>query len=517
MMDVAAHFVVAPVVLPLAVAGIMLFFRGMPGVQAALNLLSTAALLAIALALVATADSGRIDTYLLGNWQAPFGIVLVNDRLSALMLLLTGIIALTSLWSAIFGGSRPWAQRGAHFHPLFQVQLMGLNGAFLTGDLFNLFVFFEVLLIASYGLLMHGNGAARLRNGIHFVVINLTGSGLFLIGVSLLYATTGTLNMADLAVKLIQLDAATRGLAYAACGLVLVVFLIKAAIVPVGFWLPDTYSSASAPVAALFVIMTKVGLYAIARVHTMLLSNDGLALTGVWVLAMTTLLIGGLGVLAARSVRGMAAYSVLGSAGFLLVGLAMGNTGALSAALFYLVFTTLAASSLYLLGDLIAAGRGPDGDTILPGARLYRAQGLAIGFFVTGLAIVGLPPIGSFIGKAMLLSAVPEGFRVVVWSGILLASLMTMVGFARAYSTFFWKGGEPSTIPPSHPGSPVPVIALLTLLMVATIGAGSIERYTAAAAQVLVDRGGYIAASLSARPVPAPVSRTTAQGKEKQP
>lgn len=501
-MDFAAHLTILPIVLPLAVAGLMLFARGSPGTQAALNAAGVIALLSIALIMVAQANGGVISTYLVGNWQAPFGIVLVADRLAALMLLLVAILAATSLGYALSG--QAWANRGAHFHPLFQIQLMGLNGAFLTGDLFNLFVFFEVLLIASYGLLMHGGGPTRLKSAIHFVVFNLTGSALFLIAVSLLYGVTGTLNMADLAVKLAQVAPASQGLAYAACGLLLVVFCIKAAVVPLGFWLPATYSAASAPVAALFVIMTKVGLYAIARVHTLLLSGDGVFASGVTWLALATLLLAGFGVLASRSVRALAGYSVLGSAGFLLLGIGQGTSAAMAAALFYLIFTTFAAAALYLMGDLVAEGRGPEGDALLPGARFYRPALLATLFFVTAIAVVGLPPLGGFVGKAMLLAATDGPMRFWIFAGVLIASLMSMVGFARAYSTLFWKNDDPIETQPRRAMSAMPATALLALSVLATIFAAPLERYTHATARALVDRGDYIQASLNARPVPAP-------------
>jgi multicomponent K+:H+ antiporter subunit D len=502
MTDVLGHLIILPIVLPLAAAGLMLFARNLPAVQAGLGVASVASLLITALVLMAGANTGVISPYLVGNWQAPFGIVLVLDRFAALMLLLVAILALTSLVYALSGPAL--ANRGSHFHPLFQVQLMGLNGAFLTGDLFNLFVFFEVLLIASYGLLMHGGGAVRLKSAIHFVVFNLTGSALFLIAVSLLYGVTGTLNMADLAVKLVQVAPESRGLAYAACALLLVVFCIKAAIVPLGFWLPDSYTAASAPVAALFVIMTKVGLYAIARVHTLLLSGDGLAATGITWFALATLMLAGFGVLASRSVRSLAAYSVLGSAGFLLVGIGQGTAPALTAALFYLVFTTFAAAALYLVGDLVGAGRGPDGDALLPGGRLHRPALLAVLFFVTAIAVVGLPPLGGFVGKAMLLGASQGDMRGWIWAGVLIASLMSMVGFARAYSTLFWKSGEPSVTPPAAPPSAAPAATLLALSISATVWAAPVERYMQATARALIDRGDYIQASLLAAPVPAP-------------
>ncbi|NJL08925.1 MAG: monovalent cation/H+ antiporter subunit D, partial [Methylacidiphilales bacterium] len=224
---------------------------------------------AVALLLLQRAGSGSIDVYALGNWPAPFGIVLVLDRLAAVMVALCAVLALPVLVYAAGGTDA----RGRHFHALFQFQIAGLNGAFLTGDLFNLFVFFEVLLLASYGLLTHGNGRARARAGLAYVVLNLTGSALFLIALGLLYGTLGTLNMVDMAGALARVPAADQALVRTAAALLIAVFALKAALFPLSFWLPRVYGAASAPAAALFAIMTKVGVYALLRISTVTFSG----------------------------------------------------------------------------------------------------------------------------------------------------------------------------------------------------------------------------------------------------
>ncbi len=216
--------------------------------------------------------------YLPSNWNVPFGIVLVADRLAALMLVLTGVVALASL---LFATAR-WHRAGVHFHALFQMQLMGVNGAFLTGDLFNLFVFFEVMLAASYGLLLHGSGRARVGAGLKYIAFNLLASSLFLIGVAMLYGITGTLNFADMAQRIPDIPATDRGLLHAGIAILGVAFLAKAAMWPLNFWLAPAYTAASAPVAALFVILTKVGIYAVLRLWTLLLSGGGRRVGVVW-------------------------------------------------------------------------------------------------------------------------------------------------------------------------------------------------------------------------------------------
>ena len=268
------HLIVLPVVVPLVCAAAMLFIPE-SGRHARVTLALTSALaqLAISVALLyLTSDSAHfiwpdgVGVYAIGSWSAPFGIVLVVDRLSAVMLTLVAIIAFTTLVYAIARWDRP----GQPFHSVFQLLTMGLNGAFLTGDLFNLFVFFEVLLAASYGLALRGSGAERIKYGMHYIVVNLVASLLFLVGIALIYGITGTLNMADLAGRAASLSGHDRALFDAGAAVLGIAFLVKAGSWPLNFWLPGAYSIAQAPVASVFALMSKVGLYAILRVGTIL-------------------------------------------------------------------------------------------------------------------------------------------------------------------------------------------------------------------------------------------------------
>ena len=277
----ADHLIVAPVLLPLATAALMLLLgEGRRHAKATINVLSTAIGLAVAVHLlrdVAQHDApAAFGVYLPGNWPVPYGIVLVADRLSALMAVLTGSVGLAAL---LFALAR-WQHAGVYFHVLFQLQLMGLYGAFLTADLFNLFVFFEVLLAASYGLLLHGGGGARVRAGLHYIAINLVASLLFLIGVAVLYGVTGTLNMADIAQKLHAVPDSDRGLLHAGAAILAIAFLAKAGLWPLNFWLPPAYAAASAPAAAVFAILTKVGVYAVLRLWTLCFPADAGASAG---------------------------------------------------------------------------------------------------------------------------------------------------------------------------------------------------------------------------------------------
>ena len=502
------HEVIAPIVLPLVAGACLILLekarsRWVPWVSVAVTLLQ----LMLAVMLVGQASAGEVQAYLLGNWQAPYGIALALDRLSALMLLLTTAVAC----GAVVYGLGAGAERGLHFHALFQFQLMGLAGAFLTADLFNLFVFFEVLLAASYGLLLHGATRQRLRASVHYVVFNLTGSALFLIAVSLLYALTGTLNMADLAQKVPALPPQDLRLALAAGSMLLVVFAVKAALLPLYFWLPDTYAGASAPVAALFAIMTKVGVYAIARMTTLVFGPAwlGAAALVLPTLALATLVLAAFGVLAATQLRGLVAYLVVGSAGTLLLALGLGTPGTLAAGLFYLVNSTLVAAAWFLIADRIAAARGGvDRLDARPWAGGWTPLGVA--FVIAAVAAAGMPPLAGFFGKALLLQAAGQT-PIAVWvvALVLGSSLAMMVALARAGSALFWKpaggalsAGATGVVSPPTAAQTLAIVALLSAVVATAIGAGPLSAYTAAAAQQLTARQGYIDAVLGARAVP---------------
>lgn len=486
------HWLILPVLLPLF-AGCALLLVG-ERLQRGLSLLATLALLPLAAVLLQQADSGVVQFYALGNWQPPFGIILVLDRLSALMIAATALLASLSLIYALRGDDR----RGKRFHPLFQFQLLGLNGAFLTGDLFNLFVFFEILLIASYALLLHGGGAGRVRAGVHYVVLNLVGSAFFLIAVGTLYGITGTLNMAHMAERVAQLSAEQAPLVRAAALLLLVVFGLKAALLPLYFWLPRAYAEATAPVAALFSIMTKVGIYSILRVYTLIFGDQAgelanLAQAWLWPLALAGIVAGALGALAATTLQGLLSYLVVVSAGTLLAAIALGTPEALSAALYYLLHSIWVAGGLFLLADLIARQRGEKGGRLVQGPALLQPHLLGGAFFFGAIAVAGLPPLSGFLGKLMLLRSVSGGSEAIaLWSVVLVSGLVTIVALSRAGSTLFWRTGL--SVLGSANREPVKMLASFGLLASAplmVVAARPLIDYTQAAAAQLLDAGLY--------------------------
>jgi multicomponent K+:H+ antiporter subunit D len=491
-----SHMIIAPVLIPLFAGVIMLIAaRSRTTTHRTLSLLSTAALVPVTINLFCGALTGDIDVYHLGDWQAPFGIVLVLDQLAAWMLLLTAALALPALVYACRGDDL----RGPNFHALFQFQLMGLNGAFLTGDLFNLFVFFEVLLIASYGLLLHGGGRRRTAAGLHYVVINLAGSALFLIALGLLYGTLGTLNMADMALRVRELSGDTAVLVRTAALVLLLVFAIKAALVPLYFWLPRAYASATAPVAALFAIMTKVGIYAVMRVYSLIFGESAGELAGVaepwlWPAALLTLALGGLGALAADRLAGQVAWLVIMSVGTLLTGVCLGTEEASAAVLYYLVHSTLAAAVMFLIADMIARQRGPLSDRLHAGPPLNAAGRLGALYLLGAMAVIGMPPLSGFLGKVALMQAAPG--VALYWTLLLAGSLMALIALSRAGSTLFWRTRGTAAVYQPDRSRQLMALALLGLITGLTVLAQPVLELAGQAAAQLHDPGAYIDAVL---------------------
>jgi multicomponent K+:H+ antiporter subunit D len=492
------HLIILPVVLPAMLAPlIVLAMRHDLALQRIFGLAGTLLLVALSAWLLVIATDGP-QVYRLGNWPAPFGIVLMLDRLSAMMVALTSLLALFVQLYVIGTG---WDARGKHFHALFAFQLMGLNGAFLTGDAFNLFVFFEVLLIASYGLMIHGAGQDRLRAGVQYVGFNLVGSTLFLFGLATIYAVTGTLNMADLAIKVASLPPGDAALVRVAGVLMLMVFAIKAALVPFQFWLPGTYANAPGPVAALFAIMTKVGAYAVIRIFTLIFPPT-VAATGplyadlLLPAAIITLIIGAVGTLGAGTLPRLAAFAGIASMGTIFLAVAAFDAQATTAALYYLIHSTLAGALLFLIADLVTDRRGTASlRSVLPPI----AQGglIASLFLIAAIGMAGMPPLSGFLGKLLIMDALRD-HAPLIWSAILITSLLLILGFARAGSTLFWKAHASDTPPDDHPPEGLAFTAAFLLvagLVALTVFAGPVTTWLAEAARQLHDPAAYIAAN----------------------
>ncbi|WP_137042501.1 monovalent cation/H+ antiporter subunit D [Pseudolabrys sp. FHR47] len=496
-----SSWIIAPVAIPaMTAAFLVLALRHSLAAQRVVSVAATVLQLAVAIGLYVIASDGELRTYLLGNWPAPFGIVLVLDRLAAIMLLLTGLLASGIVLAAL----GEWDKRGRHFHALFQFQLLGVNGAFLTGDLFNLFVFFEVLLIASYGLMLHGGGPRRLVAGFHYIGINLIGSTVFLFAAGLIYAATGTLNMADLAAKVPLVMQANQPLLAAGALLLLTVFATKSAMVPLHWWLPTAYGSTSPPVAAMFAIMTKVGAYSLIRVYTLIFGASAGPLADIaapWILpaGILTLVLGTIGVLATRRIVDLVCYSLIASMGTLLIAIGLATEAALAAAMYYALQSTVAGAALFLLAGLLA----PEKDSRVSFAWQTQYATLFAGFyFLLAIATVGLPPLAGFIGKLLILDAGrAASAAATVWPAILITSLLLTIGFARGGIRIFWKP-SPSLEEPAQravPAGPVAVIAgMIVVIAGLSLFAGAVMDDLTAMAEQLRSPERYIAAVLRA-------------------
>ncbi|WP_417579784.1 monovalent cation/H+ antiporter subunit D [Nitrincola sp.] len=484
------HLVILPFLLPI-VAGLLLL---LPPIQNSLQrqrifaVIAASVLILISANLLHTAYSQGTQIYMLGDWSPPFGIVLVADVLASLLVLLTAILGLASILFATAGDD----ETGMYYHTLILLLVAGVNGAFLTGDLFNLFVCFEILLIASYALLIHGGGKQKTQASLHYVILNLVGSSVFLFALGILYGMLGTLNIADMAVKVNLLNHDDQLLVKVAGLLLLVVFGLKSAMLPLHFWLPRTYAVASAPVAAMFAIMTKVGIYSIFRVHTVIFGDFAGELANIaqfwlWPIAILTLFIGAIGSLASSNLRMLTANMILISVGTLLVGAALGSEQSAGAAFYYLLHTTLVSAAMFLIADMITRQRGKAEDRFVP-ARMMKQRDLLAGlFFVAAVAMVGMPPLSGFIGKALMMQSAQTGAEMVwSWTAILLASLAAIVALSRAGTTLFWRvtgstaDGEDVKMPKLIA---VAILLLCSPLMV--LFAGPVTALTAEAAAAL--------------------------------
>jgi multicomponent K+:H+ antiporter subunit D len=513
------HLVIFPILLPLAAAILItLIDDRFATLKIVISMTSTALLVASALLLViptvhfGPSDSELIKTYALGDWPMPFGIVLVADRLSALMVLVTSVLGMATL---TFSLAR-WYRAGANFPAILQLLLMGLNGAFLTGDLFNLFVFFEVMLAASYGLLLHGSGTARVKAALHYIAVNLVASFLFLISAALIYGVTGTLNMADLIVRIPQAAAADRPLLDVGLGLLGLTFLIKAGMWPISFWLPGAYSVATAPVAAMFAIMTKVGVYALLRLSYLLFAAEADGVLGfshnvLFIGGIATLIFGTVGVLAAQTSMRLASYLVLVSSGTLLAAIGYGGAGVMSGALFYLVVSTFAIGSLFLLIEIIersrivgadvlavtleafgdredeeAAPQPEDPGLVIPASTAF----LGISFGLCCLLLAGLPPLSGFLAKFAILSTAldsaddPTARTWWLIGTLIFSGLGVLIAMARSGINIFWATLEPGAAQ-ARISEVLPIVVLLALCIALSVMPAPVLSYMESSASLV--------------------------------
>jgi multicomponent Na+:H+ antiporter subunit D len=476
--------VALPILVPLCAGALCVLCWERIGVQRAVSLAAGVANLALALLLLAVVHGQGIQVSMMGNWPPPFGIALVADLLSAIMVVLSATMGLTVLLYSF--GSIDRGREQAGYYPLFQLLLMGINGSFLTGDLFNLFVFFEVMLIASYVLLALGGEPGQLQETFKYLVLNLLASTVFVASVGILYSVTGTLNMADLAQKI---AAAQRpGLMTALSMLFLFVFGVKAAIFPLFFWLPDSYPEPPTAVSTIFGgLLTKVGVYALIRTFTLLFTHDvGFTHTLLLVLAALTMIIGVLGAIAQNHFKRILSYHIISQIGYMVLGLGLFTPLALAGSIFYIVHHITVKTALFLISGVTERATGTQQLKDM-GGLLHTYPLLATMFLLAALSLAGMPPLSGFFAKLTILMAGMQEAQYAYVGVALIGSFLTLVSMTKIYLYVFL--GE---APQKYEGRvahidlllPVSFLVLITVAL-GLLGSPVLQLAQQAAAQLL--------------------------------
>ena len=511
--------VMATVLLPLTGAGVALLAHGHLRLQRAVSLTATAAAAVVGLALLRHVAVHGTVVVQAGGWPAPYGISFVVDRLSAVMVAIGAVmVAVVLLYSLGLLAERT---ERLYFHPVYLVLGAGVSAAFVTGDLFNLFVAFEIMLIASYVLLTLGATKPQIRAGMTYVVINLVASTLFVVGVAFLYASTGTVSLADLAVQVGDLPPGIRN---GVGVLFLVTFGIKAALFPLFFWLPDAYPTAPSPITAVFAgLLTKVGVYAIIRTQTLLFAPpDGQASTLLLWVAGATMVVGVLGAVAQNDIKRILSFHIVSQIGYMILGLALFSVAGIAGAILYVVHHIVVKTALFCVGGAVEHRRGTGRLDALGGVG-RQAPLLATLFGLAALSLAGLPPFSGFIAKlALLQPALADGHHMVVVAA-LVVSVLTMFSMTKIWAGAFWgdppeaAGTGAASAAPAPSGGvatatapvatrqvvvPKPMVVATSLLVVLSLGiaagAESIHRYSVQAAADLLEPAVYVDAVTTA-------------------
>lgn len=487
---------VAPLVVPLATAAVGLLFIRHVLVQKAIAIIGASALLGVAVALLAIVWDDGIQAFQMGGWPAPFGITIVVDTFSAVMLLLSAIVGLASVvysWATIDEERTRFG-----YYPLVAILLMGVNGAFITGDLFNLYVWFEVLLISSFVLLGLGGTRPQVEGAIKYVSLNLIASVLFLAGLGLIYGVAGTLNMADLALTLRATD--QDALLMAIAMLFLVAFGIKAAAFPLFFWLPASYHTPPVAVSALFAgLLTKVGVYALIRVFTLIFTQDtGFTHELILVIAGFTMVTGVLGAVAQNDMRRILSFHIVSQIGYMMMGLGLYTQAALMGSVFYIAHHIIVKTNLFLVAGI--AHRYVGSYELKRAGGLYRAApGVAVLFVVPAMSLAGIPPFSGFFAKLALVQASLDADRYAIAGVALGVGLLTLFSMAKIWNEVFWKAAPAPHLAPAR-RLLVPLVAPATALAILTIlyglGANPVFAVAERAAGELIDPSAYIEAVL---------------------
>ena len=433
------YLTVLMILLPLISAAFILVFRGV-NLQRFIALVVLAALTVISALLIIVADTHGIQTVQMGGWEAPIGITLVADRLSSIMLFVSSIVLFAVMWYGISQGLRDGDDDDpvAVFLPTYMLLSMGVNLSFLAGDLFNLYVGFEIFLVASYVLLTLGASPQRVRAGIGYVMVSMASSMVFLFALALVYASVGTVNMAQAGIRMEDVPTGTKAAIFAT---ILIAFGIKAAVFPLDAWLPDSYPTAASIVTAVFAgLLTKVGVYAIIRMRSTVFTDGSLDSMLMWV-ALLTMIVGVMGAIAQNDIKRLMSFTLVSHIGYMIFGVALGSVAGLSGAIFYAVHHILVQTSLFLVVGLVERQAGSAQLRRL-GSLLYTAPVIGVLYLVPALNLGGIPPLSGFLGKVMLIQAGAEDGSWLAWTligGAVVTSLLTLYAMMNVWSKGFLR------------------------------------------------------------------------------
>jgi multicomponent Na+:H+ antiporter subunit D len=435
------------VTLPLLGAAIALIAGRHRKTQVAVSVVTLTVVLGIAAVLLVVVDAGNAPIAVsVGNWPIPFGIVLYVDRLAALLVVVSSIVLLAVLLFSVGQGAADGDDDTpvSIFHPSYLILAAGIFTAFIAGDLFNLYVGFEILLVASYVLITLGSTESRIRTGVVYIVVSLVSSILFLAAIAVIYGALGTVNMVQISERMSQLPQQTQTVLHV---LLLLAFSIKAAVFPLSFWLPDSYPTAPAPVTAVFAgLLTKVGVYAMIRTETLIFRENDVNFV-LMIVALATMIVGVLGALAQAELKRILSFTLVSHVGYMVFGLAIATPAAVGATIYYMVHHIVVQTTLFLAVGLIERRAGST--SILRVKGLMRAAPvIAVLYFIPAINLGGLPPFSGFIGKYALFDAAAEvgtPIMMVLIVGGIVTSLLTLYALMRAWNLAFWREEEDST------------------------------------------------------------------------
>lgn len=484
-----------PILLPFFFAMILMLFPKKILAQRAVTSVALVLTFGISLVLLFKVKTDGIQAITLGSWPAPFGITMVSDMLSVLLVLSSTLITLFVVW---YSFSSIGKDRESYFYyPGILFMLTGVNGAFTTGDIFNMFVFFEVLLMSSYLLIVLGGEKEQLRESIKYILVNVISSALFVVTVAYLYSVIGTLNMADISVKIATID--QPGIITVIAVLFLLVFGLKGAIFPLFFWLPSSYAAPPIPVLALFgALLTKVGVYAIMRTYTLFFTFDqGFTHEMLMILSILTIIAGCIGALAYFDVKKIIIYNIIIAVGVILFGASQMNEASLMGSVFYLIHDILIKGALFLLIGVIIAITGTS-DLRKMGGLIKTYPMLGWTYLIAAFSLAGIPPLSGFIGKLLIVQGGFEAGN--LWGSILilLSSLIVLLSVVRIFIYAFW--GEPTHIQPltkqHYRGLFMPAVILVGISVLYGLGSEWLVPYMSDAANVMLEPSLYIKAVL---------------------